>query len=391
MKRFLSLLIVALMLVSVLVLASCNKPVETTAAPTTTEAPTTQAPTTTAAPVTEQATTTEEIVTTTEEVVTTTEEVVTTTEEVVTTTEEVVTTEGTTDTTAKPEYTGETTTMPIFARFDFGTKTYAEDHGLTSHEYLTSALSYNSACVYIDFNEDSWTVWAMQNFNSASATYSPDGGTTTNQNFALAFNNMITYDFDDQCIAGYGSWQNYPYNTTGVNVTWRGYHQYMKIRLINHSTNNMMSMRFRTTKDGGWYTTCIASNMYFQGGAGRTTCTASDTYGSYVYDLIFLSCLGSDRPTGVFGTDAYPGTWAAACQYVAEGHAPGNNWVWGQGLEVVALEFNVLGAFSPNYPTVCDSRTNIKTGNWVEIDYILFGADGLGFDSYKSYLEAAQA
>ena len=226
----------------------------------------------------------------------------------------------------------------------------------------------------------------MQNFDSANATYSPDGN-VNNNNFSLAFNNMITYDFDDQCIAGYGSWQNMPYNTSNVNKTWRGYHQYMKIRLINNSLNNMMSMRFRTSKDGAWYTTCVASNMYFQGGAGKLTATAKSTeYKSYVYDIMFLSCLASDRPQNTFGV-TYPATWAGACEYIGAGNAPGNNWVWGQGLEVVALEFNVLGAFSSNYTTVCDSRTNIKAGNWVEIDYIPFGAEGLGFDSYKSYLE----
>jgi Na+-transporting methylmalonyl-CoA/oxaloacetate decarboxylase gamma subunit len=361
MKRFLSLLIVALMLVSVFVLASCTQK-ETTAAQTEKET-------------TAQVTTKE-----------TTAEVTTKETTTATPTTEAPVTETTKETPAV--YTGETTTVPIFARFDFGTKSYAVEQGLTSHEYLVGALSYNSECVYIDFNDDSWTVWAMKNYNSADDTFSPDGGVTTNRNFSLAFNSMITYDFDDQLIAGYGSWQNMPYNTSYVNKTWRGYHQYMKIRLINNSLNNMMSMRFRTTKDGAYYTTCVASNMYFQGGAGKLTATAKSTeYKSYVYDLIFLSCLASDRPQNTFGTDNYAATWAGACKYIGTGAAPGNNWVWGQGLEVVALEFNVLGAFCPNYQTVCDSRTNIKAGNYVEIDYIIFGSDGLTIDEYKSNLE----
>lgn len=386
MKRLLSVLLVAIMIVSVLVLASCNNK-ETTAAQTTaqqtTVAPTTEATTTvqtteaTTKEVTTQATTKETTVATTKETTTaqTTDETT-----VVTTKEE--TTESTKAT--QPEYTGETTTVPVFARFDFGTKTAAEAQGKTSHEYLMSQLAYNTDCLFIEFKEDSWKIWAISNWDENAAMWSPDGGTTTNNKFALAFNNIITYDFDDQLIAGYGGWKNVPYNTSGVNVSWNGYHQYCKVRLINHSTNNIIGFRFRSTKDGQYYTTTICGTMYLQGTVGSKTASAvSTTYQSYIYDVTFCSCIASARPNGA-DFSSYQ-TFANWCQ---AGNAPGNNWTWAIGMEIVAIEFNFLGAPS-NADTkgVADSRENIKSGNWVEVDYIIFGSS-FDFD-YKSNLELA--
>ena len=100
MKKILSLVMVVAMLVAVLALVGCdltNKPADDT----TTEATTTEG--TTAG-----------------------------------------TTEGTTTSaTTAPSDTTETTTLPpVFARFDFGEKSKAQDLKMTSHAYLMKALEY---------------------------------------------------------------------------------------------------------------------------------------------------------------------------------------------------------------------------------------------------------
>jgi hypothetical protein len=388
MKRLLSILLVAIMIVSVVVLASCNNTQST--AEQTTVAPATEAPKTTAAPVTE--TTTAQTTETTKAPVTETTKapVTETTKAPVTETTKAPVTETTaapvTETTANPGYTGQTTTVPVFARFDFGTDTIAEAEGKTSHEYLMSQLAYNTDCLFIEFKEDSWKIWAISNWDENASMWSPDGGTTNNNKFALAFNNIITYDFDDQLIAGYGGWKNYPYNVGSVNVTWNGYHQYCKVRLINHSTNNIIGFRFRSTKDGSYFTTTIVGTMYLQGTVGSKTASAVSTeYKSYIYDVTFCACIASSRPNG-----APFGSYQEFVDYCQTGVAPGNNWTWAIGMEIVALEFNFLGAPSNSETSgVADSRANIKSGNWVEVDYIVFGASFEGLEAYKSNLELA--
>ena len=128
MKKLIALLIAAIMVVGVIGLVGCNGEKETT---TTTEAPVTTTSTTTEAPTT-----------------------TTTTEETTTTT----TTETTTTSAALV-----TTTLPMFARFDFGTDTTAQDNGETSHEWLVGALTYNKDYITVEFLEDSWKVKANKN------------------------------------------------------------------------------------------------------------------------------------------------------------------------------------------------------------------------------------
>ena len=124
MKKIIALLIAIVMVVGVIGLVGCKKDPGETTPTTTTEAP----PTTT--------TTTEAATTTTTEKATTT-----TTVETTTTVKEIV-----------------TTTLPMFARFDFGTDTVAQDNKETSHEWLVNALSYNKDLITVEFLEDSWKI-----------------------------------------------------------------------------------------------------------------------------------------------------------------------------------------------------------------------------------------
>ena len=69
------------------------------------------------------------------------------------------------------------------------------------------------------------------------------------------------------------------------------------------------------------------------------------------------------------------------------GGVPGNNLIWTTSDKLSALRFSFLGAYSGNNASACDSRSNIKEGNKVEVDYVLFGASIDQLAGYTSYLE----
>ena len=104
----------------------------------------------------------------------------------------------TSDTTEPPETTSSEpaddttitsgTTVPLYARFDFGTDTKAEAEGKTSHEYIVSILTYDSSSLTIEFTEDTMVIWATKSYTSGMDTGA----------FAICFDNIVTYDFDEQ-------------------------------------------------------------------------------------------------------------------------------------------------------------------------------------------------
>ncbi len=237
MKRFLSILLSVLMVVSVLaIVASCSgQKTDTTTAATQVD---TTAETTTAKQDDTTKQTTVETTTATEKV--TTAETTTATEKVTTaetTTEAQVTT--TESTTAKPV---ETTTLPVFARFDFGTDTYAEAEGLTSHEYLTSVLNYDDSCLMVNFEKDYWDVWTVAAYDASAPMTEAFG--QKNMRFALIFNDIVTFDFDDEIVIGYGGYKNTPYkNVEDIEApVWAGKHQYMQVRLVGQSDSSRLVM-----------------------------------------------------------------------------------------------------------------------------------------------------
>jgi len=430
MKKFLSILLSVLMVVSVLaVLASCNgnKQDTTTAAPatettakapeTTTAAPqttTTQAPETTTA--TEKQTTAE--VTTVTEKQTTTEattvtEVVTTTAEVTTVTEVVTTTAETT--TAKPV---ETTTLPVFARFDFGTKTYAEDQGLTSHDYLVENLIFDQTCLYVDFQDDYWDIYTVSGFDSGAQTF--ENGALKNMRFGLVFNDLVTFDFDDEVIHGWGSWVNAPYAEPTETTAWQGRHQYMQVRIVNNTTNNIWAVRYINTGDAAYYTTTVMGNLYLQGGEPtsstdyRRTCTKSTEWATYTYDMMLCAGIASGRSYCAVGgkvafADGVDNFYDQKVMSYEKGSVGGNNVSWNTQKSFTSLEFNFFGgiytyaydedenwdeatkaaweAAQENLKQACDTRANIVSNMNVKVDYIIFGCSPEQCDSYKSYME----
>lgn len=325
MKKALALILSVLFVMSVsFVLVSCrNGEAETTKATTTTETTTTTASettTTTAATTTETTTTTTETTTTAETTTTTTE----------------------------------TTTIPVFARFDFGTKTYAEDNSLTSHEYLIGALTYDKTHLMVTFGEDSWTISSLKDYSSGDSITS----------YALCFNDLLTFDFMDELKPGYSN------------------HIYMRIRLKNDSKNNMIGLEFHNgTQD--WSSTLVASNMYLQGGDNNKKASAvSKTWQTYTYDMTLCSGLASGKARAGITS------WSA---FVADvkANGTGNNWIWQGDNSIIGLRFHLLGAYASKNAAACDSRSNITITSTVEVDYILFGHAPEQLDTYHSYIESS--
>ena len=355
MKRILSLIMVVAMLCAVLALVGCG---ETEVEETTTEATTTEATTT-------EATTTE---------ATTTE--ATTTEA---TTTEATTTEATTTSATTPTTIASGTTVPLYARFDFGTKTKAEDEGLTSHEYLVSILKYDADYLAVEFTEDTWVLYATQNYVSGLDV----------DTFALRFENIVTYDFDAELIPGWGSWSSAPFTSANVGKSWVGKHQYMQVRMLNSTNNNMMSIHFMAAKDAAWSTAQIATCMYLQGGAPtsasekKLTADPAEKFETYTYDVNFLAGVTYYKNTHT----SYTG-WVDAVK--AAGTIPnGNNWLW--SASITGIKFHFLGAYggSSKFAGFADTRANIKQGNRVEVDYVIFGSSVEQLDAYTSTIEDA--
>ena len=294
-------------------------------------------------------------------------------------------TTGSTATTATT-VTAVTTTAPsVFARFDFGTDSKGEALGMTSHQYLVGALTYDSNFISVEYTDDSIIVTAVQDhpemlFSTEEYNYGKEifDGRYTVTSYALCYEDLLTYDFDDEL---------------------KKENKYMRFRIKNNSTNNIMS--FRWHKSGQAYsTTMSASGMYLQGGTPtvedcnegnhRLTCEASNEYCVYTYDINFIAamCRFNSRQ------EAPGSSYGAMLEHVANGGSTGsNNWNWMGTDPCSALEFFVLGAHGGNATSIgfanFDTRANIVKGASVEIDYILFGSSAEALDGYTSYIEDA--
>ena len=341
MKKILSLVMVVAMLVAVLALVGCDNtktPEETTTEATTTEA---------------------------------------------TTTEETTTEETTTETTTTSETTT-TTLYPVFARFDFGTKTKAGDDGFTNHEYLKTALTYDAEFISVEYTEDTIIVKALKDHPEMSFTGSNGGenfdtADYTVTSYALCFEDIISYDFDDEMKKEKGI---------------------MRIRIKNNTTNNIIAVRWH--KAGQPYaTTLLASCMYLQGGEpnmidwikgdNKMTCEPSDTFETYDYNMNDLAALGRFGANKHLNSQSY-GLYE---YYVyCGGSTSSNNWNWMGNEAISAFQFFVLGAYGGSaasgryYFTYADTRANIVEGATVEIDYIIFGKDTTELNKFQSNIES---
>lgn len=332
---------------------------------------------------------------TTQATTTTEATTVTTTTEATTTTETTTTETTTTETTTTEETTTTIATEPVFARFDFGTKSYASENSLTSHEYLTSKLTYNNKFISIDYDEDNMIVTALQTYNYGSSMRANSTA------YALCFDDIAAeYEFDDpqEIRAGWAS---------------NGCHQYMKIRYVNGGPNTKISFTWKSTQVTSWTTTAACVMDVTPG-------KADESYNEYQV-AIFDVARESNLPTG-------------ANEITDEnGKGPGNNWIWqGMANYITGIRFHILGSYISGYARTghtfattgnnlvddgsgnmipsdgsgkttswtageeftkekiiarCDTRGLIKKGNFVKIDYIVFGVSPEQLMGYKSNLE----
>ena len=91
-----------------------------------------------------------------------------------------------------------TTTVPMFARFDFGTDTVAQDNKETSHEWLVKNLTYNEEYIKVEFLEDSWKIYALKSYTGK--TVDPSNA------YAICFEDIVTIDFETDLGSGWGTW-----------------------------------------------------------------------------------------------------------------------------------------------------------------------------------------
>ena len=280
-------------------------------------------------------------------------------------------------------YTFQSTVVPVFARFDFGTNSKAEALGVTSHEYLVNALFYDENFISVSYTEDTLIMTALQNHPEIITEYDENGDLVevpgeryTTISYALRFDNLITYEFNDHL-------------TKEKN--------FMKIRIKNSSTNNIMSFQFIDTIRTSYTTTMAAICMYMQGGAPtmvgdhKLTASPSNQFETYTYDINLLAYLARSNHRG----DPQANSYLSLMEYVANGGSiNSNHWNWiSPDGEVCGLRFYVLGAYGGSADTVgfayADTRANIVKGATAEIDYIIFGMKD-NIDSYTSYMEDAE-
>ena len=373
MKKFLSLIMVAAMLVAVFAMVGCKGEEETTE--TTTEATTTEA-TTEATEATTEATeaTTEATEATTEATEATTEATEATTEATTAAPVETTTAAPVETTTATSAETTTGATLGIFDRFDFGTASKAQAAGETSHEYIVTNLTYNAARVAVEWTEDTVKIYATKTYDSGASR----------DDYALRFDDIVTYDFDDELIPGYGSWSGAPLNPNYN--SWQGKMQYCKVRILNNTTNNVISMHWHRAGEG-FATTTASTSMYLQGGAPTTTSEhnltteATTEWAEYYYDMVFLSAVG--REINYTGKTSY---MQVVNEAKTNNKVAGNNW----GVSAItAINFHFLGAYGKD--NINDTRKNIKMGMCVEVDYVVFGSSIEQLEGYTSYLEDAAA
>ncbi len=376
MKKFLSLIMVAAMLVAVFAMVGCGDDSEDTTTTTSTSATTTESSTTES---TTDTTTTE--TTTTE--TTTTETTTTETTTTETTTTETTTTQTTTTETTETTTTASTSattgaTLGVFDRFDWGTDSKAQAAGETSHDYLVANLKYDSSRIYVEYTEDTIVIYATKDYDTSAGRDS----------YALLFEDIVTYDFDDEMVPGWGEWAGAPMNP---GTSWGGRYQYGKVRLKSNTTNNVISVHWHRAGEG-FATTTVAASMYLHAGAPgasndkvteKHAMVAKEVYDEwavYYYDMMFLSGVGRES---VYGGKDY---LTIVTNTKNNNSYPQNNWNTANG-NITAMNFHFLGAYGKT--NINDTRANIKAGNRVEVDYFIFGCSLAQLEAYTSNLEDA--
>jgi hypothetical protein len=291
----------------------------------------------------------------------------------------------------------ETQFVEVYSRFDFGTKSKAVDAKKTSDADLRAILEdettsvTNFEYIKIESTADTWIITALADtadvvtlgelLTAYNKTYTEGleaytvqvNQATRSTAMSIAFDDLYSDDFEDECVPGWGTYNGWPTQANGANYgkdaawaeretaktgttvssQWKGQHQYAKVRLKNNSSAKRFGWAFNNSAS-------YATTM-------RTAFAISneDTeFKTYIVNCVIFSDIFSGK------TSHYGATTGM-----------GNNWIW-QGTKVLAgIRFWVFGpwcAYDAKLATSCSlynwlSPSEIESTSFNEAE---FGAPG---------------
>lgn len=273
----------------------------------------------------------------------------------------------------------ETPYVEVYSRFDFGTKSKAVDAKKTSDEDLRAVLEdgglTNFEYIQIDSTDDTWIITALADtadvvtlgeFLTAYDTSYTEGleaytdvmvnKATRSLAMSLAFEDLYSDDFEDECVPGWGSYSGWPTQANGANYggAWKGQHQYAKVRIRNNSSAKRFGWAFKNAAN---YATTMRTAFAVSNADG-------ETWKTYIVNCVLFS----DVFSGKVGHYAYS-------------TGIGNNWIWQGTTALAGIRFWVFGpwcAFDAKLATSCSLY------NWIDpsevesadFDETVFGAPG---------------
>jgi hypothetical protein len=254
-------------------------------------------------------------------------------------------------------------------------------------------LTYDAAFIEVTYTEDTIVITALQDHPEITSTVNEKGNTVEDfkkgneDNVYSALSYALRYEFDV-----------YTYNE---HLTKND--KYMRVRILNNTNNNMISFSFgdMARSSSAHATTLNASCLYLQGGApsvrdivagdNKLTADPVDTFKKYTYDINLVMALTRHAQRGE-AQAAY--SYADYTCKVGQGltGTGSNNWNWmAADTEVFSLRFWFLGAygvhFNTDYFSYADTRANIKAGNTVEVDYVIFAPTTGDLNKFTSNIE----
>ena len=268
---------------------------------------------------------------------------------------------------------------------------------------------------------------------------------------ALCFEDLYSDDFEDECVPGWGSYSGWPTQANGANYggAWKGQHQYAKLRIRNNSSAKRFGWAFKNaagyaytmrtgfsiSNDDGeaWKTyivNCVIFSDAFSGktshygaatGIGNNWIWQGKNVLSAIQFYVFGAWCGYDAKVAtsasmfrmldvsevestefdetVFGA---PGT-AERIQKISDWYCggclkaideEGNYTIPTLSQKTVDAEDNHIGWAKITYEQTkvtagLDAAAQGKSGDVVEIDYIIFATTYEVASCYTSYLDDA--
>ncbi len=254
-------------------------------------------------------------------------------------------------------------------------------------------MTYDATFIEVTHTADTIVIKALQDHPEIKSTVNEKGNTVedfyhgADEAFYSSLSYALRFEFD-----------TYTYNE---HLTKND--KYMRVRILNNTNNNMISFSFGdlARSSSAHATTLNASCLYLQGGApsvrdivaGNHKLTADpvDSFKSYTYDINLVMALTRHAQRGeAQAAHSYADYTCMLGQGLTS--TGSNNWNWmAADTEVFSLRFWFLGAygvhFNTDYFSYADTRANIKAGNTVEVDYVIFAPTTGDLNKFTSKIE----